>query len=407
MAESALHSGILKCGIVIESGDGGRLPGNMKKVLVVIPTYNEAQNVDSVVDAVERVAARSRKYTFELLIVDDHSPDGTAKRVNSLQKKYGNISLSSGRKAGLGRAYIRAFKHAMRRSDCDALVMMDADMSHDPEDIAALLQALDDGADYVIGSRYVTGGTVDASWPLRRVMMSRTANFAARKLVGITDSITDMTGGFKAIRRSSLEAIELETIRASGYIFQVSLLHAFLRQGFQVREVPIRFTDRQNGTSKLRLRDIIEFVYRAYKLNPHAPIQRFVRFGFVGACGSVVNLAVLSLLVRVGHVDVLVAAAIAIEASIVFNFFLNHHYTFKGYGSYGVESRRQPWQAITAKLGKFNIGALGGALISFTTFTMLFKAVHVPYLLADILAIGIAMSWNYFMSTRYVWKAID
>jgi dolichol-phosphate mannosyltransferase len=379
----------------------------MQKVLVIIPTYNEADNIGGVIEAVEHVALKTRSHSFSLLIVDDKSPDGTAKHVKTLQKQYDNINILSGQKAGLGRAYIRGLRHALKRSEFNTFVMMDGDLSHNAEDIPDLLQALKQGADYVIGSRYTTSGSVDDSWPLIRKIMSRVANFAARKLVGISDNVTDITGGFKAIRAEALDQIDLDSLNVRGYIFQVSLLHAFLRQGFVVREVPITFTNRSHGSSKLKMRDIIEFLYRAYKLNPNAPIQRIVRFGVVGACGTVVNLAILTLLVKLVHAEVLVSAAIAIEGSILFNFFLNHYYTFKGYGSYVVRSRKEPFHALLLKMGKFNVGALGGAAISFTMFTLLFKLVHIHYLLADIIAIGVAMSCNYYVSTHFVWKAID
>ena len=135
--------------------------------------------------------------------------------------------------------------------------------------------------------------------------------------------------------------------------------------------------------------------------------HRIIRFGFVGACGSVVNLALLALLVKLVHAEVLFSAAVAIEGSILFNFFLNHHFTFKSYGSGTIHAHRESLHSLLPKMGKYNVGTLGGAAISFTTFTLLFKLAHTNYFLADIIAIGVATSWNYWMSTRFVWKAID
>jgi len=379
----------------------------MKKVLVVIPTYNEALNIAQVLNSVEKVASKIRQYAFSILIVDDNSPDGTAKQVKELQKKYDNIHLLSGEKNGLGRAYIRGFEYALSHTDSDIIMMMDGDLSHDPKDIPALLKDINNGVDYVIGSRYVSGGAIPGKWSLIRIINSRIANFVARKLIGITDSVTDMTGGFKAIRRDSLTQIDLNSINVRGYIFQISLLHAFLLKRLKVQEVPITFMNRSQGKSKLKLRDIIEFLYCAYKLNPNAPIQRIVRFATVGACGAVVNLAILTIFVKVFHVDALISVTIAIETSILFNFFMNHFYTFKGYGSYSIKTKKESLHALLDKMGIFNLAALGGAAISFTVFTFLYKTTHLNYLLADIIAIGIAMSWNYFISTRFVWKAID
>jgi dolichol-phosphate mannosyltransferase len=379
----------------------------MGKILVIIPTYNEADNIDQVIELVERVARRSHSYVFSLLIVDDRSPDGTAKHVKTLQKQFNNIHLLSGDKAGLGRAYIRGLSYTLKHLDFEVCILMDGDLSHNPEDIPALLKAINAGADYVIGSRYISGGAVSGDWPLIRIINSRIANFVARKLVGITDNVTDLTGGFKAIRREALEKIDLNSLNVRGYIFQVSLLHAFIREGFVVREVPITFSNRTRGTSKLKLGDIVEFLYRAYKLNPNAPVQRFVRFGFVGACGSVVNLAILSLLVKLGHVDAVISVAIAIEISILFNFLLNHFYTFRGYGAYSKHSGSESTLTLLRKMGIYNVGALGGAGISFVTFTILYKLAGITYLIADVVGIGIALSWNYFVSTRFVWRVID
>ncbi len=378
-----------------------------KHIIVLIPTYNEASNIEQVITAVERFAVQSPPNNLNLLIIDDDSPDGTAQQVNILQNKYDNITLISDKKAGLGRAYIRGFRYALAHFNFDILIMMDADLSHDPKEIPELLNKLDQDFDYVIGSRYTNGSSHDNNWPFSRVLMSRCANLLARKLIGRAKDINDITSGFKAMNRTALEQIDIESISAKGYVFQVSLLYAFLQKDFKAAEVPIDFTNRSRGSSKLKLQDIIEFVYQAYKLNPNAPIQRIVRFGFVGACGSLVNLLVLSFLVRVMRMDTLLSAIIAIEVSIIFNFFLNHVYTFKGYGAYKPQQSRQSTSSLLSKLGRFNLGALGGAIISFSVFSLLYKLTAINYLLADTIAIITAMSWNYWMSTRFVWKAID
>ncbi len=378
----------------------------MKRVLVAIPTYNEALNIERVIEGVEAAAARTKGSQFRLLIIDDRSPDGTATLARKLNKQYGNIHVLSGKKAGLGKAYIRGFTYALKNEQFDVLITMDADMSHDPKDIPDLMEAVQNGADYVIGSRYVTGGRASDS-PLMRRINSRVANFVARRLVGIKEPVHDLTGGFKAIRRTALSQIPLKDLRAKGYFFQVNLLHAFLSKGFTVREVPITFVNRSLGSSKLKLQDIIEFVYSAYKLDPDAPIQKFVRFGLVGASGAIVNIGVLTFLIHTTDMHALLAAAIAIEISIVSNFTLNHRYTFKGYGSYSVKTRRESLSTLSRKLCTYNVGVLMGASISFATFALLYQVAKLHYLPADIIAIGAGMIWNYWISTRYVWRAID
>lgn len=377
----------------------------MQKILIVIPTYNEAKNIERLVKSIEEVSLQE-SYSLSLLIVDDRSPDGTAKIINELNHRYGNINLLSANKSGLGQAYIRGFTYALKHIDFDILLTMDADFSHNPTDIPLLIRGVDENTDYVIGSRYVTGSKIDPRWSLKRKILSRIANFITRQLIGY-GGIEDMTGGFKAIKRSALAAINLKELAVNGYIFQVSLLNACLRQGLTVREVPINFSEREYGKSKLRIRDVLEFCYKAYMLNPDTSIHKIIRFGTVGMFGTIVNLSILSILVKEVGVGALIADLIAIEVSILFNFSLNHYYTFQSNKSSSFKLNTEYLFSLAKKAIKFNLGAAGGATISFTVFTLLFRLIGLQYLVADILAISTAMSWNYFISIRFVWKVID
>lgn len=379
----------------------------MKQLLTIIPTYNEAENIQKIISEIFVVAQNLDGWLVSILIVDDNSPDGTADIVRTLQTTVGaqRLQMISGKKAGLGKAYMRGFEDGLRQDVYDVFIMMDADFSHDPHAMPGLLQAIDEGADYVIGSRYVHGGSIPGNWPLMRIINSRVANFVAHFFTDMDKGIADVTGGYKAIRTSALKKIDLQSINAAGYVFQVSLLHEFARRSAVIKEVPITFIDRQYGNSKMKARDILEFIYRAYKLNPESRISRLLRFGLVGACGSVVNIVVLTLLVHFSHLSVFVAVAIAIEVSIISNFFMNHYYTFKLRAMPARQSETS--SRLIIKLIKFNIGALGGALISFLTFSLLHKELHVQYVIADLLAIVLAMGWNYWMSTKVVWKLVD
>ena len=379
----------------------------MKQVLTIIPTYNEAENIEKIVALLLAQSSQLGDWVLSILIVDDNSPDGTADIVRQLQQRrvatsaQGHLHLISGNKAGLGKAYLRGFEEGLRQDTYDAFIMMDADLSHNPASIPSMLAAIDNGADYVIGSRYVHGGTIPGNWPLLRILNSRVANFVAHVFTDIDKTITDVTGGFKAIRVSALQKIDLKSIAAAGYVFQVSLVYEFSRSGAKIREVPITFIDRQFGNSKLKKSDVFEFLHRAYRLNPDSRISRLVRFGFVGLSGTLINLAVLTVLVRVFDVSVFIAVAVAIEASIITNFFMNHYFTFQSARSPGTGQWRDN---IMAKLLLFNVGALGGALISYTVFAVLHARLDWNYIIADIGAILLAMSWNYWMSTKIVWK---
>ena len=212
--------------------------------LVIIPTYNEKENIERIIRKVF-----SLPQPFHLLIIDDGSPDGTAAIVKNLQGEFsGKLFLEerSG-KQGLGTAYIHGFKWALQR-DYEFIFEMDADFSHNPDDLMRLRQACVDGADLAVGSRYVTGVNV-VNWPMSRVLMSYFASWYVRLITGI--NIRDATAGFKCYRRIVLETINLDRIRFVGYAFQIEMKFTAVMHGFKVVEVPIIFTDRTEGTSKM------------------------------------------------------------------------------------------------------------------------------------------------------------
>ena len=217
----------------------------MPQKLVIIPTYNELENIQKIIEKVFSLAG-----DFHLLIVDDGSPDGTGQIVKSLQEKYQEklfIEERSG-KQGLGTAYIHGFKWGLEHN-YDYLFEMDADFSHNPDDLIRLFDACDkDGADLAIGSRYVKGVNV-VNWPMGRVLMSYYASVYVRFVTGM--SIHDSTAGFKCYKRAVLETIDLDKVKFKGYAFQIEMKFTAWKFGFIVKEVPIIFTDRQEGTSKM------------------------------------------------------------------------------------------------------------------------------------------------------------
>jgi dolichol-phosphate mannosyltransferase len=217
------------------------------RIWLVIPTYNEAENVAPVVRAVAAEMARIAPGEHRILIVDDNSPDGTGRIADELALELPLLEvLHRSDKGGLGRAYIAGFQHALA-GGAELVVEMDADFSHDPRHLQALIAAADE-ADLVLGSRYVPGGAVQ-NWSLMRKLISRGGSMYARLVLGI--QVRDLTGGFKCIRRAVLEAIELDTLRADGYVFQIEVTYRAISAGFKVMEVPIRFVDRTTGSSKM------------------------------------------------------------------------------------------------------------------------------------------------------------
>lgn len=232
-----------------------------------MPTYNEAASLDRLVRAVGAELDLLAQDGYRVLIVDDNSPDGTGAIANALAEEHGWVEvLHRAAKEGLGRAYRAGFAHALA-AGAEILIQMDADFSHEPRYLPDLLDAVSD-ADLVLGSRYVTGGGV-RDWGLVRRAVSRGGGLYARMILGVT--IRDLTGGFKCIRREVLETIDLDTVRADGYGFQIEITYRTLRAGFKVVEVPIIFSDRQAGTSKMSAQIALEAVWLVPRLRGWTP----------------------------------------------------------------------------------------------------------------------------------------
>ncbi|HEX2704082.1 MAG TPA: polyprenol monophosphomannose synthase [Solirubrobacteraceae bacterium] len=225
-------------------------------VWLILPTFNELANIERASTAAARELERVAPGSFRVLIVDDSSPDGTGEVADRLAAaSNGTIEvLHRPHREGLGPAYLAGFTRALA-AGADLVLEMDADMSHDPTDIGRLVAAIDEGADLALGSRYTRGGAV-ADWGRLRRLVSRGGCLYARLLLDLP--IRDLTGGFKCFRREVLEAIDLPTVRALGYVFQVELTLRAVRHGFRVVEVPITFHDRQHGRSKMSARIAVE-----------------------------------------------------------------------------------------------------------------------------------------------------
>ena len=229
-----------------------------ERALVVIPTYNEAPNL---LHIVPQVLAQDPR--LEVLVVDDNSPDGTGRMADELAAKEPRVHvLHREGKLGLGTAYIRGFGWALERT-YDYVFEMDADFSHDPAHLKEFLKAIE-GADVVLGSRYLDGKVTVVNWPIARLLLSYCANIYARRITGLR--IWDLTGGFKCFRRRVLETIDLSQVRSNGYAFQIEMSVRAWRKGFKFREIPIVFVDRTEGQSKMNRSIVREAVWMVPRL---------------------------------------------------------------------------------------------------------------------------------------------
>jgi dolichol-phosphate mannosyltransferase len=225
---------------------------------LVLPTYDEAENIEAIVAAAWEVLRGAAPNGFHILIVDDGSPDGTGQLADGLAARLAEVEvLHRAERQGLGTAYLAGFRHALQ-AGAGYVLEMDADFSHNPADLARLLAAARADGDLVLGSRYVPGGGV-TDWGLGRRIISQGGSIYSRIVLGM--KVRDLTGGFKCFRREVLEAIDLDSVRSRGYAFQVELTYRAVGAGFRVVEVPITFRDRQAGTSKMSWRIAVEAMW--------------------------------------------------------------------------------------------------------------------------------------------------
>jgi dolichol-phosphate mannosyltransferase len=363
------------------------------KVVIILPTYNERGNIAALWSALQ-IEFRRLDHDMHVLVVDDNSPDGTASVVREAMQSHSNLHLITGKKAGLGAAYIRGMEYALRELHADVVFEMDADFSHNPADVPRLLAALENSADFVIGSRHVKGGSIPAEWSLWRKLNSAGGNWVARYIVGLY-GIRDCTAGFRAIRASILHQIDFSALRVKGYAFQVALLHQAVTLGAVVREVPVDFIDRKQGQSKLGLADIVEFVFNAWWIRLRA-IRTFIRFALVGASGTLVNLGAFTAALHVG-LNKYVASAVAIEISIIWNFFLNNYWTFK---------ERRTRDRTRIKGLKYNLVSLATLGVSFATFSAMSLWVpRAPLQFDQFVGIIPAVLVNYFLNSYWTFRS--
>jgi dolichol-phosphate mannosyltransferase len=365
------------------------------KAVIITPTFNERDNIGAIIEALQD-QFRSINHNMHILVVDDNSPDGTAEIVRDLQAEYNNVHLLQGEKSGLGAAYIRGMLHALDTLNADLVFEMDADFSHKPEDVARLMSEIEAGADFVIGSRYVKGGTIPNEWGLLRRLNSMGGNIAARYIAGISQ-VRDCTAGFRAIRASLLRRIDLNSLKVQGYAFQVALLHACLKAGGTIKEIPVDFVDRQHGESKLGFSDILEFLLNVWWIRLQCSTT-FIKFSVVGASGVLVNLGFFTLFLLAG-MNKFIASPLAIELSIVWNFLLNNYWTFRS---------RKTIDRTRIRGLKFNLVSILALGVSYGTFVILSVAFHdTPPQVHQLIGIIPATLVNYLLNSYWTFNKVS
>ena len=353
-------------------------------VSLVIPTYNEKENI---VPLVERLSRAFANQNYEILFVDDNSKDGTVDLISELAARYPVKVMVRLNERGLATAVLHGFKYARG----NIIGVMDADLQHPPEINPSLLKAIENGADMAIASRYVRGGGCP-NWGLARRIISRGALSLAHVFLPNTRKVKDPMSGFFMFKRDGLDKVEFQPV---GYKILMEML---VMGKFQnVVEVPFIFEDRSSGRSKMKARQQIDYLRHIFSLmRRKGELVRFLKFIGVGLSGTIVNLGILRLVNALTNWSGYVALVPGIEVSIITNFLLNDFFTFS-------DRRTGNMKSFFGRLLRYNLVALSGAVINYAIAAGLFT-VGLNIYLADFIGIVVAFLWNYFFSTVWAWK---
>ena len=326
------------------------------------------------------------------MVVDDNSKDETQTIVQRYISLNSKVHLVTGQKKGLGDAYKRGFKFALNDLKADLIFQMDSDGQHDTSLIPNFVSYIEEGKDVVIGSRFVEGGTTP-DFSFSRLLMSKVGNLLVRYVGGVTQ-VKDCTSGYRAIRASYLKELDFSYLSTRGYSFQSSLICDLAWRGADISEIPIEFSSRQGGDSKLALRDQIEFLLNIPRLG-FRNLEDFMKYSLVGVSGVFVNLGLYLFLTRYYEISELVAPLIAIESALISNFILNNFWTF---------GKRITQSRIRVKFVKFHLVSGFSALINYSAFLTLFLVFGLYDILANLIGIGLAAIVNYLINSNWTWK---
>ena len=362
------------------------------KICFVLPTYNEEENIGNIIQQILKEEKSQSKHTFTILVVDDNSTDETQTIVQNYISSNSKVHLVTGQKKGLGDAYKRGFKYALNDLKADLIFQMDSDGQHDTSLIPDFVSYIEEGKDVVIGSRFVEGGTTP-DFSFSRLLMSKVGNLLVRYVGGITQ-LQDCTSGYRAIRASYLKDLDFSYLSTRGYSFQSSLICDLAWRGADISEIPIEFSSRQGGDSKLALRDQIEFLLNIPRLG-FRNLEDFMKYSLVGVSGVFVNLGLYLFLTRYYEISEVVAPLIAIESALISNFILNNFWTF---------GKRVTQSRIRVKFIKFHLVSGLSALINYSVFLALFLVFGLFDILANLIGIGLAAIVNYLINSNWTWK---
>ncbi len=383
------------------------------KIVVIIPTYNEKDNVESIIKQVFEQAKHIPNHELHVLIVDDNSPDGTGSIVEKMMQTNTCLHLLKGEKQGLGAAYVRGFKEARANLHADVVMEMDADGSHPPSFIPAMIKAIDDGADVAVGTRYIKGGSIPNDWGITRKFLSQVGNIIAR-VVLFLPQYHDMTTGFRATRTSMLQKVNLDGLLSKRFAYKIHLFHALHMAGAKIVEVPFAFVDREKGYSKMPRNEIIDSLRVVFSIRLYESRQ-LVKFLIVGTIGFTVNAVILYILddtaagfflpspetqgnflmFPLKDTRLFWATVISGELSIFSNFIFHERWTFKHRDKSGNDILR---------FLKFNVSSIVSPIISIVTVNILTPHFGLPKIISLGIGTLLGLIWNYTVNVLLIWR---
>lgn len=402
------------------------------KIVVITATYNEKGNIERLIDILEKeVFPKIKNHKMYLLVADDNSPDGTGEVVKKLMTKWKNLSINSGEKKGLGAAYLRAMNFAIEKLGAEIVFEIDADLSHDPREIPNFIKKIEEGYGIVTGTRYSQGGSMPQNWPIHRKAFSVFGNLLVR-VITFRFFIYDWTGGFRAIK-SEVFLKEKEKLKSfQGYTFQVAFLYKSILDGYKIGHVPIHFTDRTLGRSKIAPFEYIVNLLKYVIWERIRELRRFIKFLIVGTTGFIIQITTQELVVRIGiayqlallispglssfavHKELFalrdgIGGGFGAEAAIISNFMFNNFWTFN-------DTRKMKEKSpFFLRFIKFNIASVAAIFIqsfSIWFFVKLFGSdlfvgnFNIPTRIVVVIPtiILLVIPLNYFIYNKVIWK---
>lgn len=370
------------------------------KIVVIIPTYNERANLEKLIPLLDTVFKNS-KYDFNVLFVDGNSPDGTFEEIQKLSRIHKYIhGILEEKKAGLGAAYTYAFKYAMEKMKADILVEMDADLQHDPHDLPRLVKPIiEDGYDYVIGSRFTKGGSIPKEWNFYRKFLSVGGNIFSKLVLGIF-SVNDFTTGFKASRvKGFVDKLPLDTILSAGFAYKIDLLFKMHRLGAKILEVPIEFGLREKGISKMETNNPIDTLKVVVLLRVYEK-KSFVKFVIVGFAGLFVDAGLFNIFRLLHFLTPAFGAFISGSLAMLTTFILNNYWSF---GDRKLEDSSAKIKGALLYFVSSYIPILVRAKLVYWSVVW-FGNGFIPTNIAFFIGISFGLVWNFTVYSKIIWR---